>query len=89
MKHLHFFNHRNYFIILLLLCTAGAVFGQSTGQLKGKIMNTEGQPLSGINVSLLGTSFGDATNLAGSYSILNILAGEYTLFISGIGFERA
>ena len=43
--------------------------------------------LPGINVILKGTKFGTTTNQDGFFSIANIKEGEYTLQLSGIGYE--
>ena len=41
-----------------------------------------------VNAGLKGTTLGASTDRDGEFSILNVPAGEYTLVISSIGFEK-
>ncbi|MEA5429365.1 TonB-dependent receptor [Arcicella lustrica] len=62
------------------------VFAQKS-TLSGSISDTKNTKLPGINVILKGTKFGTTTNQDGFFSIANIKEGEYTLQLSGIGYE--
>ncbi|MEQ9104245.1 MAG: TonB-dependent receptor [Rhodothermales bacterium] len=75
--------------ILSLLLLAGmvpAVWAQGT--LAGRIIDADfGDPLIGVNVIIVGTSSGAATDTDGRYSVPGVRAGEYTVRVSYIGFE--
>ena len=55
--------------------------------IQGKITNETGEPLIGINVGLEGTNYGSPTDINGFYLIKEVKAGNYTLVVSGVGFE--
>lgn len=58
-----------------------------SGTIQGKITDGQGEALQGINVGLRGTTFGSPTEENGFYRIKNVNPGNYTLVVSGIGFE--
>ena len=61
-----------------------------TGKVFGTITDAStGEPLIGCNVILQGTSFGAATNLDGTYIIINIPPGKYTVTASMIGYAKS
>jgi len=73
-------------LLLFLLFGADSVFAQ--GILSGVISDAEtGESLPGVNVIVVGTSRGAATNFEGEYEIPDLRAGEYSIRISYIGFE--
>lgn len=77
-------------LFIAILCFAqGLVYAQSTsGTLKGVITEDgTGETLPGVNVLIIGTSFGAATDIDGAYEIRNIRPGEYSIRITYIGFE--
>lgn len=76
----------SYVCVTLLLSTA-TIFAGTTGKIAGKVTDQEtGEPLPGANVILEGTTRGAATGLDGSYVIVNVPPGLYTLRISMIGY---
>jgi iron complex outermembrane receptor protein len=60
---------------------------QQTGTLAGTITSTEGEPLQGANVILVGTQRGAATNEEGAYRITDIAVDEYTVRITFVGYK--
>ena len=75
------------FVIQVFLCSL--VYGAPTGQIAGKVTDkATDTPLAGANVTLQGTSMGDATDLEGEYRIKNVPPGEYTLVVTYIGYEE-
>ena len=52
-------------------------------------MQDVSEPLYGANVFLVGTSMGSTTDSSGSYQILGIPVGKYTLQVDYIGYEPA
>jgi len=73
----------------LLLMTFGAVNveAQTTGKIAGKVTDSQGLPLPGVNVIIEGTTRGTPTDTKGDFFILNISPGTYTLVFSIIGYE--
>jgi TonB-dependent receptor len=56
---------------------------------KGKIVDDQNQPLPGANVSISETNQGTFSSLNGEFYLSGIEAGNYTLEISYIGFNKA
>ena len=64
-----------------------ALRAQNTGDLTGVITEeATGRPY-GVNVRIVGTNFGAATDIDGRFLIKSIRPGEYTLEITFIGFQ--
>ncbi len=73
-------------VLALLLLGAGEAFAQ--GNIAGRVTDTDtGEPLPGVNVIVVGTSFGAATDNDGRYRISGLGAKEYSVRVSFIGFE--
>ncbi len=82
--------------LFLSLCVSliGVVsFAQvTTSNIKGLVVDDQGQPLPGANVVAIhtptGTNYGSATNFDGRFNLLNLrVGGPYTLTISYVGFQ--
>jgi len=59
------------------------------GKFAGQVIDSAtGEPLPGVNVIIVGTTLGAATNVKGNYFILNVPAGVYNLTASMIGYKR-
>ncbi|MFQ5707615.1 MAG: TonB-dependent receptor domain-containing protein [bacterium] len=66
---------------------AASVFAQTKGTIQGRITDGDtGEGLPGVNVLVLGTYHGAATDLQGYYEITNMSPGVYNLKISFIGY---
>ena len=74
--------------ILLLHLIAGFGFAQ-TGTIRGMVTDDTGAPLIGANVVLESTTMGGATDVDGSFVILNVQAGEYKITASYISYKSA
>ena len=56
-------------------------------KITGKVTDVEtGEPLVGVNVIIVGTTMGAATDIEGDFLILNVPSGNYTVKASMIGF---
>ncbi|MCB2205908.1 TonB-dependent receptor [bacterium] len=78
---------KRWYALLILLFLPSVVLAGSTGKVAGKIVDAEtGEGIPGVNVILVGTTLGAATNLDGEYSILNIPPGTYELKATAIGY---
>ena len=77
--------------VLLILAvwlfgSAHTLYGQ--GSVQGKVTDTNSQEaLIGVNVIVVGTANGAATDFDGNYEIANLRSGEYSLKVSYIGYE--
>ena len=77
-----------FFVLLFILGSINPVFGQNTGNITGVITEEDtNETLPGVNVRIVGTNFGAATDIDGRFIIRNIRPGEYTLEITYIGFQ--
>ena len=76
-------------LIAIVLGVSGSLFAGTTGKIAGRVTDAEtGQPLPGVSVTIEGTSMGAATNLDGSYTILNIPPGTYNIRFNMVGYEK-
>ncbi|MFA6596859.1 MAG: TonB-dependent receptor [Ignavibacteriaceae bacterium] len=74
---------------IILFFLSFSAFSQ-TGKISGKITdaaNSEGIPF--VNVVVLGTTQGAASNLDGDFVIINLKPGVYSVRISAIGYNTA
>jgi hypothetical protein len=61
----------------------------TTGKLAGIVRDAEsGEGLPGVNIAIVATHLGTATNSRGEYFILNLPAGTYSISASMIGYAR-
>ncbi len=74
----------------IFLFTGNLLIAGTTGKLTGKVvdMNTK-EALPGTNVVLEGTSMGAATGLDGSYTIMNVPPGIYSLRFTMMGYKNS
>lgn len=70
--------------LLFLLCTAVAAFAQNV-TITGIVIDTDNEPLPGVNVQVRGTSMGTATDVDGKYSI-QVPGSQSVLVFSYVGF---
>ena len=77
-----------YFIVLGIILTV-PVYSQTTGKIVGTVTDaSNGELLPGVNVSIVGTNMGAATDLEGYYTIVNVPAGTYDVRISMMGYKK-
>ena len=78
-----------YIPFLLILLSSINIFAGNTGKITGKVTDAQSsEPLLGINVIIQGTTQGAATGADGSYIIINIEPGTYSLVFSGVGYQK-
>lgn len=73
--------YRHYLIALILLQSLS-----SAAQFKGRVIDEENKPLSGVNIYLKGSFHGTTTNAAGLFELSPVVIGD-TIIFSFIGFE--
>ncbi len=78
--------------VILFIVTFGFIrvsLAGTTGKITGIVKDGEtGNPLSGVNVILEGTTMGAASDPQGYYVILNVPPGVYTLRAMMIGYQQ-
>ncbi|MCZ7602038.1 MAG: TonB-dependent receptor [Melioribacteraceae bacterium] len=71
-----------------LLFAASMTLAQSAGQIVGKVIDKiTKQPIPGVNILVVDTQFGAASDLNGNYEISNVPIGNYQLRASAIGYS--
>ncbi|MBJ12613.1 MAG: hypothetical protein CMG62_05985 [Candidatus Marinimicrobia bacterium] len=75
-------------LFLLFIVLEKILFAGTTGKISGTVIDQNtGEPLIGCNIIVQGTSLGAASSIDGSYFILNIPPGTYSLRASMIGYS--
>lgn len=75
-------------LIILFMLFISAVNAGTTGKIAGRVTNSEtGNALPGANIVLTGTNLGTSSDQDGSYYIINVPPGIYTLKATFIGYE--
>ncbi|WP_026915576.1 TonB-dependent receptor [Christiangramia portivictoriae] len=79
----------NYKLLLLhfIILSGYAATAQESGNIKGKVINTNGDAISAANVDVQGAGVGTETDMDGIYSIENLPEGRYLLRISYVGYK--
>lgn len=76
-----------FFLLLLPVSTLLAQTG--TGSIKGKVIDKKtGEGLPGATIQIVGTYTGTVTDMDGSFELLDIKKGDYTIQISYLGFNE-
>jgi outer membrane receptor protein involved in Fe transport len=78
---------RNLLLLALLLLIHQTAFAGVNGTLSGVVKDVDGKPLPGAAVRVMGTSKGTATKKDGSYRILNIPSGTYSVTYSSLSYK--
>ena len=74
-------------IILIGILVPSFLFGATSGKIAGRIIDKETKdPLPAVNVIIVGTTLGAATDMNGEFFILNVPAGSYSLRAEMIGY---
>ncbi len=74
------------FVFLGVLLTVSVAYAQ-TGKVTGQVVDAEtGEPLPGVNVIILETDLGAATDAEGYYNIIGVSPGAYDIQASFIGY---
>ena len=86
--------HRNGISLKLICCTVllfapGLVYAGVTGKIAGVIKDAKtGEALPAVNVQIVGTQMGAASDLDGHYFIISVPPGVYTLKVTMIGYTE-
>ena len=74
-------------ILLLVFCFNSFLIAQGKGNIKGKVVDKNNNPVSFANIVVEGTMTGAAADSKGDYTISNLNAGTYTLKASSVGYK--
>lgn len=75
-------------ISLVLLIVSTYLFGGTTGKISGTAIDgSTKEPLLGATIQIVGTSLGAASGVDGSFIILNVSPGTYSVRVSSLGYE--
>jgi len=81
---------RRYLLLLLALATiAPTAWAGITGILAGTVKDTDGNPIPGATIKILGTTRGGFSKPDGKYSISNINAGEWEVQVTALGKDTS
>lgn len=76
------------FLIILILISASSSAQTEKGSIYGKVTDAvSNQPLTGVNIILIGTNFGAATDIDGKFEINGIPVNTYQIKASYIGYS--
>ena len=76
-------------VLFLFFIGSDHLFSGVTGKIAGTITDTEsGVGLPGVNVVIIGSNLGAATNGEGNYTIIGVPPGVYQLKISMMGYKE-
>jgi TonB-linked SusC/RagA family outer membrane protein len=74
----------------LLCASPGRLDAQATGTVRGRVVESGSQqPVSDVQVTIVGTTLGAITNASGDFTIINVPAGEQRVRVRRIGFRAA
>ena len=72
----------------VLIYSFSFTFAGTTGKITGIVTDkTTGEPLPFVNIIIVGTNLGAATDIDGNYVILNISPGNYSVKAQYIGYQ--
>ncbi|HAV24203.1 MAG TPA: hypothetical protein DCX46_12090 [Bacteroidetes bacterium] len=79
-------------LILFMVCLCylpSDLWSAAQGKIAGKVIDSESkQPLVGVNVVILGTTMGAATDTQGEYFVANVPPGAYSVKASMVGYQE-
>ncbi|MBI2950957.1 carboxypeptidase-like regulatory domain-containing protein [bacterium] len=77
-----------WFLILSLAVSPAGVEAGTTGKVTGVVKDaTSGEPLPGVSIVIVGTRRGAVTDASGTYIILSVEPGTYTLTATLVGYQ--
>lgn len=72
---------------IALLSYGSAALAQSTGNIRGRVTNSNGGAVESVSVGLQGQAAGDITDEQGRFTIRQVVPGTYTLVVSAVGLK--
>ena len=75
--------------LLLVALPVASLRAQGTGSIAGRITDDAGKPLSGMQVSVVGTRLGVLSNAEGRYAIAGVTPGSVDVRVTALGYTTA
>jgi outer membrane receptor protein involved in Fe transport len=73
--------------LFLMVLVFHSLHAGTTGKIAGTVYDAAtNEPLPGVNVVVVGTTFGAVTDFDGNYTIINLSPGTYSLRVSSVGY---
>ncbi|MBT5750246.1 MAG: carboxypeptidase-like regulatory domain-containing protein, partial [Flavobacteriales bacterium] len=80
---------RKLLLLLSISIFTTSIYSQ-TGNIRGFVYDkSSGEPIMFCNVILQGTTIGASTDINGMYNISKVLAGDYILMVTYIGYDTS
>lgn len=80
--------YSSFLLLILILFSVQEVLAGSSGKIAGKVIDAKTkEPLIGVNIVIVGTTLGAATDIEGKYTILDIQPKSYSLRASILGYS--
>ena len=80
---------RKFLLLVSITLFTTTAFSQ-TGNIRGFVYDkSSGEPIMFCNVFLQGTTIGAPTDINGMYNIAKVVAGEYTIMVTYIGYDTS
>ncbi len=74
-------------ILLIIVSVPASLWAGTTGKIAGRVIDANsGDPLAGVNILVDGTQMGAATDLDGTFFILNVPPGKYNVRATMVGY---
>lgn len=74
-------------LLLFIILSGYTATAQESGNIKGRVINTDGEAIVAANVDVQDAGVGTETNMDGYYIIENLPEGSYLLRISYVGYK--
>jgi outer membrane receptor for ferrienterochelin and colicin len=74
-------------VVMMMALFTTILLSQTTGKIKGIVLDEGGDPLPGANVTVVGTTYGGEADEDGYYYIIGVRAGTYTLKAEFVGYS--
>jgi Ca-activated chloride channel family protein len=77
---------KQIYLVLLTSALFLNLLSQTTGKIKGVVLDVNGDPLPGANITVVGTTWGAEADEDGFYYIEGVRAGTYTIKAEFVGY---
>lgn len=74
-------------VLMMIALFTTILFSQTTGKIKGIVLDEAGDPLPGANIVVTGTTWGAEADEDGYYYIIGVRAGTYSLKAEFVGYS--
>jgi hypothetical protein len=75
--------------LLIMVFCGHSANAQLRSKIQGKVTDENGEPLPGVNILILDTRLGAATDIQGNYVIVNVPVGTFNVQASMIGYNKS